>query len=142
MLKALIIDGNAIARGLLAGILTEGGYSVAGQTHVSHQGYALLQKYQPQLVCIALEQVEDGDNIVEQIREHFPKTLVFMVCAGLDERTLQQSLARGVHGFIIKPFKADAVLKTIKGTVLAMIKRQQAVLHEPAQEPSQEPSQD
>src|SRR3954467_11577186 len=111
MLKAVIIDGNAISRDLLASVLTAGAYEVAGQTHVSTKGYALLVKYHPHIVCIALEQVEDGENIVEQIREHFPKTLVFMVSATLDERTIQAALARGVHGFIVKPFKADAVLK-------------------------------
>jgi two-component system chemotaxis response regulator CheY len=29
-----------------------------------------------------------------------------------------------VQGFIVKPFKADTVLKTIRNTVLAMVKRQ------------------
>ena len=125
MLKAVIIDSNAISRGLLNTVLTEGGYSVEGQTHTSAQGYALLQKYHPHIVCIALEQVEDGHQVVEQIREHMPKTLIFMVSGAIDAATLQAALARGVHGFIVKPFKADAVLKTIKNTVLAMIKKQQ-----------------
>jgi two-component system chemotaxis response regulator CheY len=126
MLKAVIIDSNAMSRGLLNTVLTEGGYSVAGQTHTSAQGYALLQKFHPHFVCIALEQVEDGNRIVEQIRENMPKTLVFMVSGAIDAATLQAALACGVHGFIVKPFKADAVLKTIKNTVLAMIKKQQA----------------
>lgn len=125
MLKAIIIDGNAISRGLLASVLTGGGYEVAGQTHVSTKGYALVVKYHPQIVCIALEQVEDGENVVEQIREHFPKTLVFMVSATLDQRTIESAMVRGVQGFIVKPFKADAVLKTIRNTVLAVIKKQQ-----------------
>ena len=125
MLKAVIIDANAISRGLLASVLTDGGYGVAGQTHLSTQGYALLQKHHAHILCIALEQVEDGENIVERIREHYPKTLVFMVSGAMDERILQSAMARGVQGFIVKPFKADAVLKTIKNTVLAVIKRQQ-----------------
>jgi two-component system chemotaxis response regulator CheY len=124
-LKAVIIDSNAISRGLLNTVLTEGGYSVVGQTHTSTQGFALLQKHHPHILCIALEQVEDGHNIVEQVREQMPKTLVFMVSGQLDETTLRTSMARGVQGFIVKPFKADAVLKTIKNTVLAMIKKQQ-----------------
>ncbi len=124
-LKAVIVDANALSRGLLNTVLTEGGYSVVGQTHTSAQGYALLQKFHPHVLCIALEQVEDGHNIVEQVREHMPKTLVFMVSGQLDANTLQAALGRGVHGFIVKPFKADAVLKTIKNTVIAMIKKQQ-----------------
>ncbi len=126
MLKAVIIDANAVSRGLLNSVLSEGGYSVVGQTHTTSQGYALMQKFHPQLVCIALEQIEDGNSIVEQIHANMPKVLVFMVTGALDAPTLQASVARGVHGVFIKPFKADAVLKTIKNTVLEMIKRQQA----------------
>jgi two-component system chemotaxis response regulator CheY len=125
MLKAVLIDGSAISRGLLNTVLTDGGYNVVGQTHTTAQGFALVQKFLPQVVCIALEQVEDGNNIVEQIRENFPKTLIFMVSGAIDATILQKALARGVGGFIVKPFNADAVLKTIRNTVLAMIKKQQ-----------------
>jgi two-component system chemotaxis response regulator CheY len=125
MLKALIIDANAVARGLLNTVLLDGGYGVAAQTHSSSLGYALLQKHKPHVVCIAREQIEDDFGIVEQIREHAPKTFIFMVSGAIDAPTLQAMLARGVHGFIVKPFKADAVLKTIKNTIVAAVKKQQ-----------------
>ena len=123
MLKVVLVDASAMARGLLNTVLLDAGYDVVGNTHTTGQGYALLQKFQPQLFCIALDQVEDGSNVVEQIRENYPKTLIFMVAGGLDAPTIQKALARGINGFIVKPFKADAVLKTIRSTVLAMVKR-------------------
>lgn len=125
MLKAVIVDGSAVSRDLLNTVLMDGGYGVVGSTHTSAQGYALVQKYQPHFLCIALEQVEDGNNVVEQIRENYPKTLVFMVSSAIDAATVQASLARGINGFIVKPFKADAVLKSIKTAVLTMIRKQQ-----------------
>jgi two-component system chemotaxis response regulator CheY len=125
MLKAVIIDASAISRGLLNTVLTEGGYSVAGQAHTGSQGYALVQKFRPHFVCIAQDQADDGEQVVEQIRAQLPKTIIFMVSGALDAPTLQAALARGVQGFIVKPFKADAVLKTIRNTVLATIKKQQ-----------------
>ncbi|RJG21944.1 ANTAR domain-containing response regulator [Massilia cavernae] len=126
MLKAVIVDSNAISRGLLNTVLTDGGYNVVGQTHTSAQGYALLQKHAPHIICIALQQVEDGSNVVEQIRATMPKTLIFLVSGTLDAQTVQASLGRGVHGFIVKPFKADAVLKTIRNTVIAVVRKLQA----------------
>lgn len=123
MLKAVIVDSNAISRGLLATVLTNGGYNVVGQTHTSAHGYALLQKHQPHFLCIALEQVEDGNNVVEQIRETMPKTLIFLVSGTLDAPTVKAAAARGVHGFIVKPFNADAVLRTIRNTVITMVKK-------------------
>ena len=125
MLKAVIVDVNAISRGLLNTVLTDGGYNVVGQTHTPAQGYALLQKHEPHFFCIALEQVEDGSDIVEQIRASYPKTLVFMMSGALDAPTIQRAMQRGVHGFIVKPFNADAVLKTIRMAVLAMVRKQQ-----------------
>lgn len=125
MLKAVLVDASALSRDLLNTVLTGGGYEVAGMTHSASQGFALLQKHRPQLICIALDQIDDPFGIVEQIREHAPKTLIFMVSGTIDAPTLQAALERGVHGFIVKPFKADAVLKTIRNTVIAMVRKMQ-----------------
>jgi two-component system chemotaxis response regulator CheY len=125
MLKAVIVDASAISRGLLNTVLAEGGYSVVGQTHTSSQGYALAQKFHPHFICIAREQMEDGEQVVEQIRATLPKTIIFMVAGAIDAPALQAAMASGVQGFIVKPFKADTVLKTIRNTVLAMVRKQQ-----------------
>ncbi|HEV7814634.1 MAG TPA: response regulator [Janthinobacterium sp.] len=125
MLKAVLIDSSAVSRGLLNTVLSDGGYEVCGQTHTGAQGLALMVKHQPQLVCIAREQVEDGSGVVQSIRASWPKTLVFMVSSGIDAAGLQAAHAMGVNGFIVKPFNADTVLKTIRNTVIAMVKKQQ-----------------
>lgn len=128
MLKAMIIDGNAISRGLLNTVLTEGGYEVVAQSHAAHMGLVLMHKHKPQLLCIARDQMEDGENIVEQVRELLPKTIIFLVSGAIDAPTLQAALGRGVQGFIVKPFKADAVLKTIRNTVIATVKKHQGAV--------------
>jgi two-component system chemotaxis response regulator CheY len=125
MLKAVLVDSNAISRGLLNTVLTDGSYEVVGQTHTVHGALLLAAKFRPQLICIAREQIEEGD-VVEQLRATLPKTFIFMVSGTLDAPTIQAALARGVHGFIVKPFKADAVLKTIRNTVIAAVRKQQA----------------
>jgi two-component system chemotaxis response regulator CheY len=125
MLRAVIVDASAISRSLLNTVLTEGGYSVVGQTHSGSQGYALALKFHPHFVCVAQDQVDGGEQVVEQIKASLPKTIVFMVSGALDAAALQAALARGVQGFIVRPFKADAVLKTIRSTVLATIRKQQ-----------------
>jgi len=126
MLKAVIVDGSAISRGLLNTVLQDGGYDVVGQTHTGHLGAMLALKHRPQIVCIAREQVEDGSAVVEELRVKLPKAMIFMVSGTLDAGAIQAALARGVHGFIVKPFKADAVLKTIRNTVIAVVRKQQA----------------
>ena len=126
MLKAVLIDSSAVARGLLGSVLSAAAYDVCGQTHTSAQGLLLLARHQPQLVCIAREQIEDGSELVRAIRAAHPKTLIFMVSSGIDAAALRAAHASGVHGFIVKPFNADTVLKTIRNAVLAMVRKQQA----------------
>lgn len=127
MLKAVLIDSSAVSRGLLNTVLTDGGYEVCGQAHTSALGLAMLLKYHPHFVCIARELVEDGSKVVESIRAQWPKTLIFMVSSDIDAAALQAAHASGVSGFIVKPFNADTVLKTIRNTVITMVRKQQAV---------------
>lgn len=124
-LKAMIIDASAVARGLLNTVLLDGGYDVVGSTHTMAQGLALATKFHPQLICIAREQIEDGSGAAAELRANMPKALIFMVSGAIDAATIQSSLALGINGFIVKPFKADAVLKTIRTAVLALVRRQQ-----------------
>ena len=123
MLKAIIVDGSAVARGLLATVLTDGGYDVAGQAHTAAAGFALALRHQPHIFCIAREQFEDGREAIDQLRAQLPKTLIFMVSGTLDAPAIEGALARGVQGFIVKPFKADTVLRTIRNTVISIVKK-------------------
>jgi len=128
MLKAVIIDSSAVARGLLNTVLLDGGYDVVGQSHTCAAGLALLIKFNPHIVCIAREQMESGEDVVQEIKAKWPKTLIFMVSSEFDAATIQAAHAMGVSGFIVKPFKADTVLNTIRNVVIAMVKRQRAAM--------------
>ncbi|OEZ98835.1 response regulator [Duganella phyllosphaerae] len=128
MLKAIIIDSSAVARGLLNTVLLDGGYDVAGQGHTCAAGVALMIKHNPHIVCIALEQVESDLDGMREIKSKWPKALIFMVSSQLDAATIQSAHAMGVNGFIVKPFKADTVLNTIRNVVIAMVKRQRAAM--------------
>jgi two-component system chemotaxis response regulator CheY len=125
-LKAVLIDGSGIARGMLNTVLCDGGYDVCGLSHASIPGLSLVQKHHPQLVCIARAQTEDGNAIISKIRASCPKTIIFIVASGIDAAMVQAAYASGVSGFIVQPFNADAVLRTIRTTLLAVIRRQQA----------------
>ena len=138
MLKAIIIDSSAVARGLLNTVLLDGGYDVAGQAHTCAAGVALMIKHNPHIVCIALEQVENDLDSMREIRAKWPKALIFMVSSQLDAATIQSAHAMGVNGFIVKPFKADTVLNTIRNVVIAMVKRQRAAMAALAPKPEED----
>ena len=75
MLKAVIIDPSAVARGLLNTVLLDGGYDVVGATHTCASAMVQLIKHQPHIVCVAREQIEKEEDALREIRSNWPKTL-------------------------------------------------------------------
>lgn len=126
MLKAVIIDSSAIARGLLNTVLLDGGYDVVGQAHTCLAGNVLLIKHNPQIICVARDCIEADPDALAAMRREWPKAMIFMVSSEFDQATIQKGHAMGINGYIVKPFNAGTVLKTIRNTVIATVKRQQA----------------
>ena len=127
MLKAVIIDENATSRGLLQTILMNNGWEVVGQTNSNVKGLGLVQKFQPHFVCIDIQQLDDEvTDILQAIRTEWPKTLIFLISSAIDAATVQNAVARGVHGFFLKPFNQATVANTIRSAVLRLVKSQQA----------------
>lgn len=127
MLKVVIIDANAISRNLLGTVLVNGGHHLVGDSNTSSAGVAKMIKLQPQLVCIDIGPIStETMEILDTIHNALPKALLFMVSGNIDSTTIQSALERGVHGFIVKPFNAGSVLKTIRNAVIKLVKQQQA----------------
>ncbi len=126
MLKAVIIDGNATSRGLLQTILVNNGWDVVGHTNTAVKGMQLVQKFQPQFVCIDLQQVNDDPDMIEIIRHEWPKTLIFVISSAIDADTAKNIIGRGAHGFFLKPFNQATVANTVRSAVLRLVNSQQS----------------
>lgn len=121
MITAAVIDANAISRNLLASVLEDGGFHVVGGASANPAGLAGIIKLQPQIVCIDIGLPDEpGLERLDMLRGGVPKALIFMVSGTIDSGALQSGLERGVHGFIVKPFNAQTVLKVIRGAVLKL----------------------
>jgi two-component system, chemotaxis family, chemotaxis protein CheY len=124
MLKVVVMDANAISRNLLTSVLTGGGHEVVGAFNTSGASIAAMAKLQPQLVCIDIGSAdEESLGKLDLIRHELPKTLLFLVSSGFEAATVQAAVARGVQGFIVKPFKSAAVLENIRNTILKLARR-------------------
>ncbi|MFZ4528569.1 MAG: ANTAR domain-containing response regulator [Undibacterium curvum] len=133
MLKAVILDANAVARNLLTSVLNNGGHEVVGDANLAPASLARVIRLKPQIVCIDIgETNEEGLAIIDQLRRDLPKALLFLVSAKIDATILQAAQQRGVHGFIVKPFNSVAVLTSIRNTILRIAKQQRAAAQPPA----------
>ncbi len=122
MLKVVVMDGNAISRGLLNSVLTNGGHLVVGDSNVSFTGIARMVKLKPQLICIDLAKVEgDKMEVLDKIREELPKTILFLVSNSFNEESIRQGQAHGVRGFIVKPFNTNKVNTAIRNAVVKFV---------------------
>ncbi len=124
MLRAYILDNQAVARNLLATVLNNGGHEVVGDGNHSTTNIARMVKLQPQIICVDIgEPNQEGLALLEAIREQLPKSLIFLVSAKMDTEIIQAAQTRGVVGFIVKPFNAVAVLMSIRNTILRIAKQ-------------------
>ncbi|PXX45116.1 ANTAR domain-containing response regulator [Undibacterium pigrum] len=131
MLKAVILDANAVARNLLASVLVNGGHEVVGDANLSPASLARVIKLKPQVVCVDIgETDEEGLAMLDKIKAELPKALLFLVSSKIDATILQTAQQRGVHGFIVKPFNSVAVLTSIRNTILRIAKQQRAATAE------------
>lgn len=127
MIKAVVIDANALSRNLLTSVLVNGGFDVIGDANLSSAGLASVIKLGPQLVCMDLGQADDqGLEKLDIVRNGLPKAVVFLVSANFDAATVQSAAERGVHGFIVKPFNAGTVLATIRRAIIKLAQQHRA----------------
>ena len=123
MLKVVVIDGNAISRNLLTSVLIDGGFDVVGDFNAGSAGLAAMIKLQPQLICIDLGGTDEAFEKLETIHSGLPKAVIFLMSGKLDAATVQRAMERGVHGFIVKPFNAVNVLRSIRKTIINLAKQ-------------------
>lgn len=127
MLKAFILDNQAVARDLLASVLNNGGHEVVGASNTSLSNLARVVKLQPQIVCVDIGDTNgDGMTLLDALHSELPKALIFWVSAKIDAATIQAAQQHGVSGFIVKPFNATAVLLSIRNTIIRIATQQRA----------------
>ena len=118
-MNVLIVDDNEMTRALLRTILSSEGYKVVAEASNSKNGLEQVLKNKPDIVCLDILMPDgSGIEVLKQVATELPKTIVLMVTGKHDVETVKECLENGAKGFIIKPFNASIVLKTVKDAVL------------------------
>ena len=109
-----IVDDNDMTRALLRGILRQNNYEVAGEAKDGEGALNLLDRIQPDVVCLDVNMPKSGGlEVLPQIREKWPKVAVLMITAATDRETVQSAIEGGACGYVVKPFNAAKVLDTL-----------------------------
>lgn len=111
----LIVDDNDLMRSLLRGILRSEGYNVVGEARNGATAIEMAERIRPDIVCLdVMMPTMNGLEALRQIKAAHPEMWVIMVSGNASPENVQEAIANGAAGFIVKPFNAAKVLATLR----------------------------
>jgi two-component system chemotaxis response regulator CheY len=115
MARVLIADDASFMRQMIREIIEPEGYEVVGEATNGVEAVDLYKELQPDLVTMDIVMPKrSGIDAVKAILAENPTACVVM-CSALGQETLvMEALQAGARDFIVKPFKPDSVISTLK----------------------------
>lgn len=114
MKKVLIVDDAAFMRVSIKNMLSKNGFDVVGE---AENGKIAIQKYQelsPDIVTMDITMPEmDGLASIKKILAINPSANIIMISAMGQESMVREAVLSGAKGFIVKPFKEDAIVAAL-----------------------------
>ncbi len=112
--KILIIDDDADMCTLLSRFLTKNGYEV----DTAHSGNKGIEKFMASFFDIVLcdyrlGDKKDGKDILIEIKQHNPATIVLIITGYSDIKTAVDVIKAGAYDYITKPLIPDEVLNVL-----------------------------
>lgn len=118
MAKILIVDDAAFMRMMVKDNLKKAGY---GEFLEAGDGEDAVVKYtenQPELVLLDITMpLKDGIQTLQTIKQINPKAKVIMCSAMGQESMVVEAIKLGALDFIVKPFKPDRLIQTVKNVL-------------------------
>lgn len=111
----LIVDDAAFMRMAIRKILEANGFQVVGEAENGSVGLLKYKEHQPDIVTLDITMPEmDGIQALKAIRQLNPNAKVVMVSAMGQEHMVKEAVLGGAKSFIVKPFKEEHVVTTLK----------------------------
>ena len=115
MTKILIVDDAAFMRMMIKENLKKAGYTEFFEAENGEEAIARFEQNSPDLVLLDITMpIKDGLTALQQIRERDADAKVVMCSAMGQENMVIESIKLGALDFIVKPFKPERLLQTVK----------------------------
>jgi len=113
--RVLVADDAAFMRHMIKEIIEPEGFEVVREAADGVEAVEAFRELQPDVVTMDIVMPRSsGIDAVKKIVELDPKARIVM-CSALGQETLvMEAIQAGAKDFIVKPFKPDAVLATLK----------------------------
>lgn len=118
MAKILLVDDAAFMRMMLKNTLTQAGYTDIEEAGDGVEAVEKYQKLNPDLVFMDITMPnKDGLEALKEIRAIDPNAMIVMCSAMGQEAMVIDSIKSGAKDFIVKPFKPERILATVRKIV-------------------------
>jgi two-component system chemotaxis response regulator CheY len=114
-MKILIVDDAAFMRMMIKDNLKKAGYTEFIEASNGEEAVAKYKEDNPDLVILDITMpVMDGIEALGTIKEINPEAKVVMCSAMGQEAMVVEAIKMGALDFIVKPFKPDRLVQTVK----------------------------
>ncbi len=115
MAKILLVDDAAFMRMMLKNTLSQAGYTDLVEAEDGVKAVEVYTAEKPDLVFMDITMPnKDGLETLKEIKAMDPGATVVMCSAMGQETMVMDSIKSGAKDFIVKPFKPERVLSTVK----------------------------
>lgn len=116
----LIVDDIAFVRKTLAKILTDAQYQVVGEAADGNEAVNMYAKFRPDIVTMDVVMPQlSGIEATRKILRIDKNAKVVIISAMAQENLIMEAINVGVKDYILKPFMAEDILKTLERALLA-----------------------
>lgn len=112
--KILVVDDDAIARGLLAEALRKHGYAVdevTGGAEAIDRGRRM--RFEVVLTDIRMGDV-DGFAVLQEFKQHSPDTSIVLLTAFGSMEGAIEGIRQGAYDYLAKPFKKEEIMLVVQ----------------------------
>jgi len=114
MTKVLIVDDAKFIRLQLRQVLESNGFDVVGEAENGKVALKKIRELRPDIVTLDVTMPEmDGLECMKNIKKMDYLPAVIMVSAMGQESIVLEAISSGAKGFIVKPYKAETVIKNL-----------------------------
>ena len=116
--KLMVVDDSMVFRNRIARLATDPRLprvQLVAMAENGEEAIAQARHHRPDLVTMDLTMPRmDGPACLEVLREQLPEARILVVSALSDRATALKALAKGAHGFLLKPFSDDQMVQSLQ----------------------------
>ena len=111
----LIVDDLAFIKLVLRDIVEKAGFRVVGLASNGEEAIQIFQEESPDVVLLDITMPKmDGITALKHMRRINPAAKIIMCSALGQQRLIVQAIGLGARDFVVKPFKPERVVGSIK----------------------------